>query len=161
MAPKVVAAGGKGGKGGRGKTGKSVSKSAKAGLQFPVGRMSRFLKQGKYATRVGAGTPVISKSSRWVSKPSDGLSKSRSSFSRTPHRLLQRPDKRDRRWYYRPPNQTEPNRHYTTTTNAMPFLQHHFLIYFTQCTNVRAKSQITNYNYTSQQHLTRPDRTTT
>jgi histone H2A len=62
MAPKtaaVVAAGGKGGKGGRGKgTGKSVSKSAKAGLQFPVGRMSRFLKKGKYATRVGAGAPV-------------------------------------------------------------------------------------------------------
>ena len=58
MAPKVVAEGGKGGKGGRGKTGKSVSKSAKAGLQFPVGRMSRFLKKGKYATRVGAGAPV-------------------------------------------------------------------------------------------------------
>jgi histone H2A len=62
MAPKtaaVVAAGGKGGKGGRGKgTGKAVSKSAKAGLQFPVGRMSRFLKKGKYATRVGAGAPV-------------------------------------------------------------------------------------------------------
>ena len=54
-----MAAGGKGGKGGRGKgTGKSVSKSAKAGLQFPVGRMSRFLKKGKYATRVGAGAPV-------------------------------------------------------------------------------------------------------
>jgi histone H2A len=50
--------GGKGGKGGRGKGGKSVSKSAKAGLQFPVGRMSRFLKKGKYATRVGAGAPV-------------------------------------------------------------------------------------------------------
>ena len=62
MAPKVaavVAAGGKGGKGGRGKSGgKSVSKSTKAGLQFPVGRMSRFLKKGKYATRVGAGAPV-------------------------------------------------------------------------------------------------------
>jgi histone H2A len=60
MAPKSTTpvAGGKGGKGGRGKTGKSVSKSAKAGLQFPVGRMSRFLKKGKYATRVGAGAPV-------------------------------------------------------------------------------------------------------
>ena len=62
MAPKVVSAtapaGGKGGKGGRGKTGKSVTKSAKAGLQFPVGRMARFLKKGKYATRVGAGAPV-------------------------------------------------------------------------------------------------------
>jgi len=52
------AKGGKGGKGGRGKNGKSVSKSAKAGLQFPVGRMARFLKKGKYATRVGAGAPV-------------------------------------------------------------------------------------------------------
>ena len=65
MAPKVVAAaaaaapaGGKGGKGGRGKTGKSVTKSAKAGLQFPVARVGRYLKKGKYATRVGAGAPV-------------------------------------------------------------------------------------------------------
>ena len=66
MAPKVAAAapkapttGGKGGKGGRGKDGKkSMTKSAKAGLQFPVGRISRFLKKGKYATRVGAGAPV-------------------------------------------------------------------------------------------------------
>ena len=58
MSSKPVVAGGKGGKGGRGKTGKSVTKSAKAGLQFPVGRMARFLKKGKYATRVGAGAPV-------------------------------------------------------------------------------------------------------
>ena len=50
--------GGKGG-GGRGKTGgKSTSRSTKAGLQFPVGRVGRFLKKGKYATRVGAGAPV-------------------------------------------------------------------------------------------------------
>ena len=50
---------GKGGKGGRGKTGaKSVSKSSKAGLQFPVARIGRFLKKGKFATRVGAGAPV-------------------------------------------------------------------------------------------------------
>ena len=58
MPPKPTVAGGKGGKGGRGKSGKSVSKSTKAGLQFPVGRMARFLKKGKYATRVGAGAPV-------------------------------------------------------------------------------------------------------
>ena len=32
--------------------------SAKAGLQFPVRRISRFLKKGKFATRVGAGAPV-------------------------------------------------------------------------------------------------------
>eukprot|EP01034_Spumella_vulgaris_P008151 gene8150-10369_t len=50
---------GKGGKGGRGKDGKkSQTKSSKAGLQFPVGRIGRFLKKGKYATRVGAGAPV-------------------------------------------------------------------------------------------------------
>ncbi|CAH1427892.1 probable histone H2AXb [Lactuca sativa] len=47
-------------KGGRGtpKTTKSVSRSSKAGLQFPVGRIARFLKAGKYAQRVGAGAPV-------------------------------------------------------------------------------------------------------
>src|SRR5690349_2357009 len=50
---------GKGGKGGRGASGKkSQTKSSKAGLQFPVGRIGRFLKKGKYATRVGAGAPV-------------------------------------------------------------------------------------------------------
>ncbi|KAF7139398.1 hypothetical protein RHSIM_Rhsim07G0178300 [Rhododendron simsii] len=47
-------------KGGRGKpkATKSVSRSHKAGLQFPVGRIARFLKAGKYAERVGAGAPV-------------------------------------------------------------------------------------------------------
>ena len=45
--------------GGRGKSGKkAVSRSAKAGLQFPVGRVARYLKKGKYAERVGAGAPV-------------------------------------------------------------------------------------------------------
>ena len=44
---------------GKGKSAKkAVSKSAKAGLQFPVGRVARFLKKGKYAERVGAGAPV-------------------------------------------------------------------------------------------------------
>ena len=49
------------GKGGRGKgkaSGKSTTKSVKAGLQFPVGRIGRYLKKGKYATRLGAGAPV-------------------------------------------------------------------------------------------------------
>jgi len=47
------------GKGGRGKKeGKSTSRSAKAGLQFPVGRVARYLKAGRYATRVGGGAPV-------------------------------------------------------------------------------------------------------
>lgn len=45
---------------GKGKTAgkKSVSRSSKAGLQFPVGRIARYLKKGKYATRIGAGAPV-------------------------------------------------------------------------------------------------------
>ena len=45
---------------GKGKSAKkgSVSRSSKAGLQFPVGRVARYLKAGKYATRVGAGAPV-------------------------------------------------------------------------------------------------------
>ena len=47
------------GKGGRGKKGrKSSSRSAKAGLQFPVGRIARYLRQGRYAARVGSGAPV-------------------------------------------------------------------------------------------------------
>ena len=45
------------GKGGKTKT-KSVSKSARAGLQFPVGRILRHLKKGNYADRVGAGAAV-------------------------------------------------------------------------------------------------------
>ena len=37
---------------------KAVSRSVKAGLQFPVGRVGRFLKKGRYAQRVGSGAPV-------------------------------------------------------------------------------------------------------
>ena len=38
------------GKSGRGKTGgKAQSRSSRAGLQFPVGRIARYLKTGKYA----------------------------------------------------------------------------------------------------------------
>ena len=56
-------AGGKGKKGAAGrKVGgprkKSVSRSVKAGLQFPVGRIGRYLKKGRYAQRVGSGAPV-------------------------------------------------------------------------------------------------------
>lgn len=47
-----------GGKGKSATKSKAVSRSAKAGLQFPVGRIARFLKKGKYAERVGAGAPV-------------------------------------------------------------------------------------------------------
>ena len=47
------------GKGGRGKKkGKSTSRSAKAGLQFPVGRVARYMRQGRVAARIGAGAPV-------------------------------------------------------------------------------------------------------
>ena len=48
------------GKGGRGKAkgGKSQSRSSRAGLQFPVGRVSRYLRRGRYAPRVGGGAPV-------------------------------------------------------------------------------------------------------
>ena len=37
---------------------KSTSWSSKAGLQFPVGGITRFLKTGKYAERVSGGAPV-------------------------------------------------------------------------------------------------------
>jgi len=46
------------GKGGRGDKKASTTSSSKAGLQFPVGRIGRYLRQGKYATRMGAGAPV-------------------------------------------------------------------------------------------------------
>ena len=51
---------------GKGKSGKkAVSKSSKAGLQFPVGRIARYLKKGRYASeccrrdraRAGARSP--------------------------------------------------------------------------------------------------------
>ena len=50
---------------GRGKSGKSgkakaggKSRSSRAGLQFPVGRVHRHLKNGNYGSRIGAGAPV-------------------------------------------------------------------------------------------------------
>ncbi|CAE1232964.1 H2A [Acanthosepion pharaonis] len=45
------------GKGGKVK-GKSKTRSSRAGLQFPVGRIHRLLRKGNYAQRVGAGAPV-------------------------------------------------------------------------------------------------------
>eukprot|EP00923_Selenidium_pygospionis_P035463 GHVN01061886.1.p2 GENE.GHVN01061886.1~~GHVN01061886.1.p2 ORF type:complete len:139 (-),score=24.59 GHVN01061886.1:956-1372(-) len=48
----------KGSSTGRKARSKSSTKSVKAGLQFPVGRMSRYLKKGRFAKRVGAGAPV-------------------------------------------------------------------------------------------------------
>lgn len=49
---------GAGGRKGGGPRKKSVTKSVKAGLQFPVGRIARFLKKGRYAQRVGTGAPI-------------------------------------------------------------------------------------------------------
>jgi histone H2A len=45
--------------GGGGPKKKPVSRSVKAGLQFPVGRIGRYLKKGRYAQRVGTGAPVF------------------------------------------------------------------------------------------------------
>ncbi|XP_058772507.1 histone H2A.2-like [Vicia villosa] len=49
---------GAGGRKGGGPRKKSVSRTVRAGLQFPVGRIGRFLKKGRYAQRVGTGAPV-------------------------------------------------------------------------------------------------------
>ena len=47
------------GKSARGKGGgKKVSRSSRAGLQFSVGRIHRYLKKGRYASRVGGGAAV-------------------------------------------------------------------------------------------------------
>ncbi|KAM7279212.1 hypothetical protein ACFE04_006346 [Oxalis oulophora] len=37
---------------------KAVSKSARAGLQFPVGRIARYMKKGRYSQRMGTGAPI-------------------------------------------------------------------------------------------------------
>ena len=51
---------GKGGKGssGRAKASKSTTRSARAGLQFPVGRIGRYMRQQRLAPRLGGGAPV-------------------------------------------------------------------------------------------------------
>jgi len=50
---------GKAGRGkGKGAGTKAQSRSSRAGLQFPVGRISRFLRRGRYAARIGGGAPV-------------------------------------------------------------------------------------------------------
>ncbi|XP_027349546.1 probable histone H2A.5 [Abrus precatorius] len=48
----------KGAGGRRGERKKAVSKSVKAGLQFPVGRVTRYLKNGRYSRRLGTGAPI-------------------------------------------------------------------------------------------------------
>ena len=67
------------GKGKAGKSGgkaaagdsKSQSRSAKAGLQFPVGRVHRLLKKGNYAQRVGAGAPGMFYPYQWFGMSSN------------------------------------------------------------------------------------------
>lgn len=41
-----------------GKKDQSQTRSSRAGLQFPVGRIHRQLRDGRYAARIGAGAPV-------------------------------------------------------------------------------------------------------
>ena len=50
----------KGGKGKRGRVaGKtSTSRSSRAGVTFPVGRIARYLRQGGFTQRIGSGAPV-------------------------------------------------------------------------------------------------------
>ena len=43
---------------GASKKGKATTRSEKAGLQFPVGRIARYIRDMKVADRVGAGAPV-------------------------------------------------------------------------------------------------------
>merc|ERR1712207_93538 len=43
---------------GKGKGKSSMTRSARAGVQFPVGRIAWYMRQGVYAKRVGAGAPV-------------------------------------------------------------------------------------------------------
>ena len=53
----VFAMSGRGKQGGKARA-KAKSRSSRAGLQFPVGRVHRLLRKGNYAERVGAGAPV-------------------------------------------------------------------------------------------------------
>merc|ERR1711920_435993 len=43
-------------KGGKGQ--KSTTRSARAGVQFPVGRIARYMREAGLAKRIGAGAPV-------------------------------------------------------------------------------------------------------
>ena len=38
---------------------RNMTKSERAGLTFPVARIGRFLKKGKYANRVGTGISIV------------------------------------------------------------------------------------------------------
>ena len=43
---------------GKGKGRRARSRSDRAGITFPVGRCARYMRQGRYSARVGAGAPV-------------------------------------------------------------------------------------------------------
>ena len=45
------------GRGGKKRT-KGISRSARAGVLFPVSRLHRYLKMGTHHTRIGSGAPV-------------------------------------------------------------------------------------------------------
>merc|ERR1712025_1137664 len=55
---KIIMAKGKKGKGGKNKGG-NRTKSSRAGLTFPVGRVTRYLRQGRYAKRVSPGGGIF------------------------------------------------------------------------------------------------------
>ena len=46
------------GKGGKAQKKSSRTRSSRAGLTFPVGRIHRLLRKGNFADRVGSGAPV-------------------------------------------------------------------------------------------------------
>ncbi|XP_073502273.1 histone H2A type 1-like [Phyllobates terribilis] len=57
FAPLLLALSGRGKQGGK-ICAKAKTRSSRAGLQFPVGRVHRLLRKGHYAERVGAGAPT-------------------------------------------------------------------------------------------------------
>ena len=61
---------------GRGKTkSKATSRSAKAGLQFPVGRIARYLKTGKYASRDNKKSRIVPRHIQLAIRNDEELSK--------------------------------------------------------------------------------------
>ena len=75
----------KGGRGGSKK--KATSRSAKAGLQFPVGRVHRHMKLGRYASRIGAGAPVyLAAVLEYMAAPPEEVEEGRVSASSPPHK---------------------------------------------------------------------------
>uniref|UniRef100_R7W0W5 Histone H2A n=1 Tax=Aegilops tauschii TaxID=37682 RepID=R7W0W5_AEGTA len=71
-----------------------VARSVKAGLQFPVGRIGRFLKKGRYAQRVGMGapaylaSPLSSPPPAWLSELAGSAAKDNKKARIIPRHLL-------------------------------------------------------------------------